>query len=143
MHVNGEHWGLYLHLESIDRRFFKRRFEGVAAEGMAYEGTYFCDLVPGNLPPVDGPETCFSSKFSGDCSTPAEGGDPFTYEPLISFVSQIDALPQDGFYPAVRDIVDFDSFLSQWAVESIINHWDGGIFEVLNNYRVYHDPGTG
>ncbi len=143
VHVNDEYWGLYLHLESIDRRFFERRFEGVAAEGMVYEGTYFCDLIPGNLPPVDGPETCFSAKFSGDCSTQAEGGDPFNYEPLISFVSQIDTLPVDGFYPAVADIVDFDAYLSQWAVESIINHWDGGIFDILNNYRVYHDPLSG
>jgi hypothetical protein len=142
VHVNDEHWGLYLHLESIDRRFFQRRYKGVAAEGMAYEGTYFCDLVPGNLPPVDGPETCFGVKFSADCSTPDPGGDPYNYEPLISFVGQLDALPVDGFYPAVRDIVDFDAFLSQWAVESIINHWDGGIFDVLNNYRVYHDPAS-
>lgn len=143
VHVNGEHWGLYLHLESIDRRFFERRYAGLAAEGMAYEGTYFCDLIPDNAPGIDGPDTCFSSKFSAECSTPAPGADPLNFEPLISFIGQIEALPQDGFYPAIRDIVDFDTFLSQWAVESIINHWDGGIFDILNNYRVYHNPVTG
>jgi hypothetical protein len=140
VHVNDELWGLYLHLESIDRRFFKRRYQDRAAEGMAYEGTYFCDLVPGNLPPVDGPETCFGIKFSAECSNPDPLADPYNYAPLITFVNQIDALPDGGYYPAIRDIVDFDAFLSQWAVESIINHWDGGIFDILNNYRVYHDP---
>ncbi len=139
--VGPELWGLYLNLESIDRRFLERRYEGTAAEGMLYEGTYFCDLTPENKPADEnGPETCFSKKFDVDCSEPALGGDPFTYAPLISFIDQIAALPNGGFYPAITNFVDFDAYLSEWAAETIMNHWDGAIFDIRNNYRVYHDP---
>lgn len=142
VHVNDELWGLYLHLESIDRRFLQRRYEGIGGEGMLYEGTYFCDMTPNNLPgDPSGPETCFGSKFTEDeCSTPNAFGDPYTYAPLISFVNRIDALPDGGFYPAITEFVDFDAYLSQWAAETIMNHWDGAIFDIRNNYRVYHDP---
>ncbi len=142
VHVNDELWGLYLHLESIDRRFFRRRYEGLAAEGMAYEGTYYCDIVPINAPAEMGPETCFSAKFSGQCSTPVPGADPTTYAPLISFIAQIDALDDENFYEGIQDIVDFKTFLNQWAADSIMNHWDGSIFDILNNYRMYHNPET-
>ncbi len=142
VHVNGELWGLYLHLESIDRRFLRRRYEGAGAEGMLYEGTYFCDITPNNLPAINGPETCFGAKFSDTCSTADPNGDPLNYQPLIDFITRIDALPNDGFYPAITEFVDFDAYLSQWAAETIMNHWDGGIFDVRNNYRVYHDPST-
>ncbi len=142
VHVNGELWGLYLHLESIDRRFLRRRYEGAGAEGMLYEGTYFCDITPNNLPAINGPETCFGAKFSDTCSTADPNGDPLNYQPLIDFITRIDALPNDGFYPAITEFVDFDAYLSQWAAETIMNHWDGGIFDVRNNYRVYHDPIT-
>jgi len=141
VHVNGELWGVYLHLESIDRRFLRRRFDGVSAEGMAYEGTYFCDMTPNNLPgDPAGPETCFNAAFSDTCSTPNAFGDPYNYAPLITFIGRIDALPQGGFYPAITEFVDFDTYLSEWAAETIMNHWDGAIFDIRNNYRVYHDP---
>jgi hypothetical protein len=29
-----------------------------------------------------------------------------------------------------------------WAVDAIVNHWDGFVFSIMNNYRIYHDPST-
>jgi hypothetical protein len=29
-----------------------------------------------------------------------------------------------------------------WAVDAVLAHWDGHIYRLVNNYRVYHDPGT-
>jgi hypothetical protein len=143
VHVNGELWGLYLHLESIDRRFFERRYDGAAARGMAYEGTYFCDITQDNMPPVDGPETCFDLKFSAECSDQDPDGDPYNYQPLREFADLIVAKPDGEFYPDVESYMEFDTFLSQWAAETIMNHWDSGIFDILNNYRVYHNPLSG
>lgn len=142
VHVNGELWGLYLHLESIDRRFFRRRYEGAGAEGMVYEGTYYCNLTPDNKPELMGPETCFSQKFSDTCSTPDPNGDPYDYSPLRTFIDQIDALSDEQFFAEIQTIVDFPTFLRQWSADAIMNHWDGSIFDILNNYRVYHNPFT-
>jgi hypothetical protein len=148
--VNDELYGLYVHVETIDRRFLSRWFED--NDGMLYEGTYFCDLVPGNVPPgeEDDPAFCLGRKFNpSECEPTAEDGDPETYEPLRAMVTELDALyqaldadPQASFYPEIESLFDFDTFLSMWAVETIIGHWDGYVIRIVNNYRVYHDPVT-
>ncbi len=144
--VNDELWGLYVNVETIDRRFLSRWFED--NDGMLYEGTYSCELVPPNVPPSGEDTYCLSRKFHpNDCEPVAEDGDPENYAPLRAMVNQLDALYQtlDGdplasFYPEIEALFDFDTFLSMWAVETIIGHWDGYVIRIVNNYRVYHDP---
>lgn len=140
--VNDELWGLYQHVETIDRRFLSRWFG--SKEGMLYEGTYWCDLVPKNLPPNDDDDSkCLTREFSpGVCSEPDPDGDPLDYSVLRAFVEQIEALPPGGFYPAIEEFFEFDRYLTTWALESVIGHWDGYQFDIMNNYRVYHDPST-
>jgi hypothetical protein len=140
VYVNDELWGLYANVESIDRRFLSRWFE--SNDGMLYEGTYDCDLVPGNVPPGDEDTFCISRKFRPDeCEPAAEGGDPEDYTPVREMVEALGALPEGGFYPAVDAIFEFDTFLSMWAAETIMSHWDGYVLNE-NNYRVYRDPST-
>ncbi|RMH38507.1 MAG: hypothetical protein D6689_19415 [Deltaproteobacteria bacterium] len=144
--VNGEPWGLYLHVESIDRRFLRRRSIQFASHaGMLYEGTYWCDLEPDNVPPSPDEDDgyCFSAKFDDDeCSDPPDGGDPLDYTPLAKLVADVQALPEGEFYPAIEAYVDFDRLLRQWAADAIIAHWDSYTYEIQNNYRLYHDPAT-
>ena len=45
--VNGEYFGIYAHLETIDRRFLARHFG--SNRGALYEGTYWCDLIASNV----------------------------------------------------------------------------------------------
>lgn len=141
--VNGELWGLYQHIETIDRRFLARWFD--SNDGMLYEGTYWCDLVPNNVPPTDDDDSyCITREFSPDpCSSPDPGADPLDYALVRQLVEQIEALPEGEFYPAVTAFFDFDRFLTTWALESVIDHWDNYAFSIQNNYRVYHDPTTG
>jgi hypothetical protein len=141
VYVNDQLFGVYLHVETEDRRFMARRFE--SEDGMLYEGTYWCDLVAENLPVGDTDDKCLTREFSPDiCSTPDPGADPLTYDPLRELVSQLAALPPGGFYPEVGAFFDYDEFLRLWAVESVIAHWDNYAFDIRNNYRVYHDPVT-
>ncbi len=139
--VNDELWGLYTHVETIDRRFLSRWF--ASKEGMLYEGTYWCDLVPDNVPDSNDDDSgCLTREFTPDaCDGPPEpGADPVTYDLLRDLTMQIEALPQGGFYPAIADHMDWDRFLTTWAIESVIDHWDNYAFTIQNNYRVYHDP---
>jgi len=141
--VNDELWGLYQHVETIDRRFLSRWFE--TSDGMMYEGTYWCDLISNNLPPTDDDDSaCLTREFSPDsCDTVEPGADPLDYALLRAMIEEVEALPNGGFYPAITGIFDFDTFLTTWAVESVIGHWDNYAFSIMNNYRVYHDPTTG
>lgn len=141
--VNGEPWGLYLHVESIDRRMLSRNFE--SNRGMLYEGTYFCDLLPANVPPTDDDDTmCLSRKFRDDlCDGSADpGDDPQTYQPLRDLVAEIAAIPDGQVFAELDRLMDRDTFLSMWAADSIMGHWDGYQFDIINNYRVYHHPVT-
>ncbi len=142
LHVNGEYWGVYTHVETIDRRFLERWFQ--SNQGMLYEGTYWCDLIPSNVPPGTDDSYCLTREFQPDlCSTPDPDSDPEDYELLRQLVNQIQGLPPGGFYPEVTSFFHYDSFMTSWAIESIIAHWDAYEFNIMNNYRVYHDRGTG
>jgi hypothetical protein len=142
LYVNGDYWGLYTLVEAIDRRFLERWF--ASKDGMLYEGTYWCDLLPMNVPPGDEDTYCLTREFKPDaCSgAPDPGADPETYELLREFVNRVDAMPIAQFYPQIEEFFDMDTFLSQWALEGVISHWDAYEFSILNNYRVYHDPVT-
>lgn len=142
VHVNGEYWGLYLLVETPKRRFLDRRFD--SKNGMLYEGTYWCDLIAENVPPGEEDDYCLERKFSpSPCDGPPEPDeDPRDYEVLREMVETLDSLPIGGFYPQIEDTFNFDTFLSAWAVEGVIAHWDNYGFNIINNYRVYHDPST-
>jgi spore coat protein CotH len=144
LHVNGEPWGLYTHVETIDRRFLARWFED--KDGALYEGTYWCDLLPGNVPAAGGDAagSCFSRKLDGDACEPGKGSSQVdAYAPLRELTQRLQRLPRGGFYPEVQAFFDYDRFLTTWALESVISHWDGYPFSARNNYRVYQDPSTG
>lgn len=140
--VNDELFGLYTHVETIDRRFLSRHF--ASKEGMLYEGTYWCDLVPENIGPGDDDDSyCLTREFSPDaCSTPDVAGDPVDYAKLHELIGQLEELSGGGFYPEVTEFIDLDRFLTTWAIEAVISHWDNYAFYIRNNYRVYHDPVT-
>lgn len=139
LEVDGEDWGVYLHVETYDRRFLSRWFQN--HQGMLYEGVYDCDVVSANVPESeDGASGCFQKKFyDGDCSAPDPGADPTTWEPLRALTAALDALPEDDFYPGAGDHLDLDAFFTLWAADAVLGHWDG-FFYNRNNYRLYHDP---
>lgn len=141
LRVNGELWGLYVHVESIDRRFLSRWFP--SNDGMMYEGAYWCDLVPENVPAQIDDWSCFQREFrSGPCDVEDPDRDPTDWELLRTFTTQIRDLPEGQFYPEISELFDFDRFMSMWAVEGVLAHWDAYSFFIINNYRVYHDPTT-
>lgn len=140
--VNDQDWGIYLNVESIGRRFLSRWFS--SNSGMLYEGTYWCDIIPGNIKPGIDDSGCLTREFSPSACSPQDPDkDVEDYELIRQLAQQIQALPAGKFYPAVEAFFDFDTFLSQWAVEGLISHWDGYAFSIVNNYRVYHDPKAG
>ncbi|MEK6607231.1 MAG: CotH kinase family protein [Myxococcota bacterium] len=139
LYVNGEYWGVYVWVETIDRRFLSRWFDD--NDGMLYEGAYWCDLVAANVPADEYSPSCFTKEFEvGACDTPDDDADPTDFSLLRELVAKIAALPPGGFYPEIGAFFDYDELLSEWAVSGIIAHWDAYDFSIINNYRVYHDP---
>lgn len=119
--VNGEDFGLYLHLEAYDRLWRERRFDSTL--GM-FEGAYGEDLFPG-------------SAFRFDL----DGGDDAAYLALDTLINAIAAAPRDGFMAALTPLIDWDEVLAMMATEIFIGHWDG-YGPTRNNYFLHFD-GTG
>lgn len=128
VHVNDQLWGLYLHVETMDRRFLARHFDSI--DGALYEADYGCDI---------GEESCFETKFDSDtCDDPPEH-DPAAMTPLQRLNARLAQIQGDNFYPAINQVFDFDAFLRMWAAATVMGYWDGYPNDA-NNYRIYHDP---
>jgi hypothetical protein len=128
LYVNQQLWGLYLNLETIDRRFLARHFDSM--HGMLYEADYGCDV---------GEESCFEMKFDTDaCDDPLQG-DPTDMTPLRALNARLQQIPADQFYPAINQVFDFDAYLTMWAAGVVMGYWDGYPSDP-NNFRIYHDP---
>jgi hypothetical protein len=137
--VNGELYGLYTNVESIDRRFLARSFSN--NDGMMFEGAYWCDLVPENVPPDDDTFSCFDREFKTDpCDAEKPGRDPTDWSTLATLTEALAGLDEASFYPAIRDLFDWDAFLSMWAADAMLSHWDAYSFHIINNYRIYRNP---
>lgn len=141
--VNDDYWGLYLNVETMDRRFLSRWFE--SNDGMLYEGTYACDFDDlNNVPDDEDGVACFTKKFSTDeCSTDrGPDADPTTFALLRNMMGEVSALSNSNFYPAITEIFDFEQYLKLWAVDTVVDSFDSYHYRIGNNYRVYHDPST-
>jgi hypothetical protein len=116
--VNGEAYGLYLNVETIDRQFLKRQFGD--DQGILYEGTYGIDLRASDI-----------KKFQLD-----EGKDPGRAQ-LRALVRAVDGSGDDVFYGPTPQ-VDTKSFLAMMAAGTLLDDWDN--YYQSNNYRIYWNP---
>ena len=117
--VNGTDLGLYVHVEEFKAPFLSHHFG--SAEGNLYEGTV----------------SDFTPEFRGTFEKKTnEDADDWTDIDAV-----VDALgdPSDSGLTALESIVDLDRFLSFWATEVLVGHWDGYAGD-RNNYWFYRVP---
>ena len=117
--VNGTPLGLYVHVEEIKKPFLARHFD--SAEGNLYEGTV----------------SDFTPEFRGTIEKKANEDE----DDWSDIDSVVDALqdPSDAGIEALGKVVDLDRFLSFWATEVLVGHWDGYAGN-RNNYQFYREP---
>ena len=117
--VNGKDLGLYVHVEEIKAPFLSRHFR--SAEGNLYEGTV----------------SDFTPEFRGtiEKKTNEDAADWSDIDALVAALQD----PSDAGLEALGKIVDLDRFLSFWATEVLVGHWDGYAGD-RNNYHFYREP---
>jgi hypothetical protein len=123
LEVNGEAFGLYLLVESIDDRFLARWFADPS--GHLYEGSYGQDFDH---------EDIASLEYD-------EGPDPEDRAALEAVADILDEGPSEAGLARLRALVDVDQFSWNMALESVMLHWDG--YTTANNWRFYLDPISG
>lgn len=124
--LNGVYRGVYLHVESPDERFLAQWFTD--PEGNLYEGQYGEDVTLTGYVDLEQDELGTS--------------DPDDRAELLALAELLAQPPSEDLVPAFEALVDVDAWMAALAAEVLIGHWDG-YFYYPNNYRLYHDPGTG
>jgi hypothetical protein len=120
--LNGENLGIYVNVESMKKQLIGRHFND--NDGYFYEGT-ISDFR-------EGWDATFEQKTNED--------EP-TRRPIEAIASALEASDED-LIDALSAVIDFDAFLTFWAVETMTAHWDGYAGNT-NNYYLYEDPESG
>lgn len=115
--LNGQLYGLYANIETMDDRFLKANYED--GKGNLYEAPWGADLEEDAI-----------DKYEQD-----EGDDTSRrdLEELLEWVSR----PGDDIFFDENTPLNTDEFLRFVAVEAIIGHWDG--YWKANNYFIYNE----
>lgn len=120
VHLNGRDLGLYVLKEGFDRRFLRHHFE--KTDGNLYDGGFLQEIDWG------------LEKKSG-----SGVDDRSDLEALAATCRIADLGKRERELDRVLDVSRFLTFL---ALEAMTHHWDGYSMK-CNNYKIYHDPGSG
>lgn len=120
--VNGEYLGVYSHVEAVEDEFLERHFRD--ATGQLYEG----QLVDFRPDWIKGFERK-NHKKSTDWSA-------------LEAVAEALKASDEALIARLEAHVDLDAYLTYWAVESLIGHWDS-YSNNGNNFFVYRSPASG
>ena len=117
--VNGEDLGLYAHVESMKTAFLERNFSDPS--GNFYEGTV----------------SDFRPEWRGTLQKKTNEAEA-DWSDIDEAVAALQD-PSPAGLEALADIIDIDRFLTFWATEVLIGHWDGYAGN-RNNFYVYREP---
>jgi spore coat protein CotH len=119
--VNGELFGLYGIVESMDEQFVNRNWDHDDT-GNLYEGGYGADVKHGRVDNFEQKE--------GDVTDRAD---------LAELIDTMDATTPDDFFTTLGTFFDTDALLDMWATELVIADVDA-YTTLANNYLLYHAP---
>lgn len=117
--VNGQEMGVYVHVEAVKKPFLRLHFGNDT--GNLYEGT-LSDFRDG-----------WTGTFDKKTNEAVLG------QSDISEVTAALALDGDAMRAALEPLVNLEDYMTFWALETLVAHWDGYAGN-NNNYFIYDDP---
>ncbi|HYO53521.1 CotH kinase family protein [Archangium sp.] len=125
--LNGQVYGLYVVREAYDKQTLRGMFGN--GSGNLYEGSCCVDFAA----PLGSPALL-------DLKDEQEEGR--TREDLEALAAVVEKAPDDALEQKLEALLDVDAYLTSYALEVALAHWDGYSLN-LNNYYVYHRPRDG
>jgi spore coat protein CotH len=116
--VNGEDLGVYTHVESVRKPLVKRLFNN--SNGDLWEG-YAGDFT--------------STEYNRIVHKWGKDEESKKLQQLYDLLQSPDPIPLDEF----EKLLDLDAFITLWASEVLIGHWDGYASN-RNNFYIYLEP---
>jgi spore coat protein H len=120
---NGVVKGLFVVREGIDKQFLRRNFGKADDEGNLYEGGYLEDTDF-----VLNPERMELKR---------EVEEARKRDDLVALARLVRDTPVATWEAAVKAQLDLDQFITGYAIDAVLNHWDNYAFNI-NNYYLYH-----
>jgi spore coat protein H len=124
---NGKPYGFYVVREAFDKRFLREAFGD--GRGNLYEGGCCMDFAA----PLGNPALLELKN---------EQEERRTREDLEALAAVVETAPDDTLEQELEALLDVDAFLTGYALEAALAHWDGFAFN-LNNYYLYRRPRDG
>jgi hypothetical protein len=124
--LNGRAYGFYVVREAFDKRFLRTAFGD--GRGNLYEGNCCMDFAA----PLGSPALL-------ELKDEEEGR---TRRDLEALAAVVENAPDDTLEQELEALLDVDAFLTGYALEAALAHWDGFAFN-LNNYYLYRRPRDG
>ena len=117
--VNGEDLGVYASVQPVKKAFLREHFGD--DDGDLYEGTI----------------SDFTEEYVVTFEAKTDETDP-ELGPLHALTEALQA-EDDDLMVALEAVLDVDAYITMWAVESLIGHWDG-YAQGRNNFYIYRSP---
>ncbi|WP_437811183.1 CotH kinase family protein [Sorangium sp. So ce1078] len=122
--LNGVDKGIYVVTEAVDKRFLRRHFGEVNDEGALYEGPCCGDFV------------------DDIGAAELDGGEDKGAAALRALADAIRDTPDEQLAAKLSEHLDLDRFITSFALETLLGHWDGYAYRA-NNYYIYKNPADG
>ncbi len=120
--INGEAFGLYGLLQTLDGQFVDQHWEG-DDDGNLYEGGYGADLTDGN-----------AGRF-----TVQQRGTPAPPVDLEHVIGVLDDATPETLLGVIATRFRFTDLMNALAIDLIAGNWDG-YARAANNFLLYHAP---
>jgi len=120
--VNGKDLGIYSHIDSIKKLFLRRNFGNDT----------------GNLYEAQIADFGENLKENFQLKTNKEVNDRSDLSAVVSALKATD----ENLGSLLSQVVDLDAFITFWAAEAVLGHWDGSTSNA-NNYWIYNNPDNG
>ena len=120
--VNGKYLGVYSHVESVNKKFVKRRFGD--GKGNLYEGQG-ADFRKG-----------FFDKFEKKSNKKKSD-----YSDVEALTRSLES-DQEGLFKSLEKVLNVDQYLRYWTMESLVGHRDSYSAN-QNNFLIYNEPKSG
>jgi spore coat protein CotH len=118
--VNGQPLGTYVHVEAIEDELLDHHY--LSSDGNLYEGT-LSDFLP-----------AWAGTFEKENNV--EEDDWSDIEAVVTAA----AAPDAELLTSLDAVIDTDEFIRFWALESLVQHWDGYAGNI-NNFWLYESGG--
>lgn len=133
LYVNGEHFGLYVNVQQVDKKLLRQWFED--EDGNLYKPETGDLVYHGDT--IDAYTT---DNIDYQLKTNEDIAD---HSALLDFIDVLNNTADADFAAAIEQVFEVDRFLSWLAVNSLLVALDSYAGSIAHNYYLYHDPSTG